>query len=121
MEYVPGPKVINLDNITPEPMMYQLTVNVLNTGANTEYIKSIWVEGSEPPGDGFDLPLGGDIELQPRQRFAATVDVEAIPNYASGVAAIVHLANGVEVVSEAEPLHASLLADVIAHNETVPD
>lgn len=42
----PGPKVISSNNITPEPMIYELTVNVLNAGAKTEFIKTIWVEGA---------------------------------------------------------------------------
>jgi hypothetical protein len=65
----PGPKVINLNNITPEPRIYELTVNVLNVGAKPEFIKAIWVEGSEPGGTGVDLPLDGDVELKPRARF----------------------------------------------------
>jgi hypothetical protein len=117
----PGPKVINLNNITPEPMIYELTVNVLNVGAKTEFIKAIWVEGVEPGGTGVDLPLDGEVELSPRARFAATVEAETIPNHDSGVVAIVHLASEVEVWSEVEQLHDKLMADVVAHNETVPD
>ncbi len=118
---LPGPKVINLNNITPEPMIYELTVNVLNAGARTEFIKTIWVEGAQPGGTGFDLTLDGDVELRPRARFAATVDAETIPNHDSGVVAIVHLASEVEVWSEVEQLHDALKADVVAHNESVPD
>lgn len=116
----PGPKVINLNNITPEPMIYELTINVLNVGAKTEFIKSIWVEGAEPGGTGFDLPLDEDVELRPRARSAATVDAETIPNRDSGVVAIVHLASEVEVWSEIEQLHDALKADLVAHNESVP-
>jgi hypothetical protein len=118
---LPGPKVINLNNITPEPMIYELTVNVLNDGARTEFIKSIWVEGAEPGGTGIDLSLDGDVELRPRARFAATVDAATIPNHDSGVVAIVHLASEVEVWSEVEQLSDRLMADIVAHNETVSD
>lgn len=117
----PGPKVINLNNITPEPVIYELTVNVLNAGARTEFVKTIWVEGAEPHGTGVDLPLDGDVELRPRARFAATIDAATIPNRDSGVVAIMYLASEVEVWSVVEHLHDKLMADVVAHNETVPD
>jgi hypothetical protein len=56
---LPGPKVINLNNITPEPMIYELTVNVLNDGLGPSSSSPSGSRGRSPVGQALASRLTG--------------------------------------------------------------
>jgi hypothetical protein len=110
------PRILSLDRpIPPDPMFYELAVNVINGGATTEFVKTLWIESGE---DGIDLSPENDIELQPHERWVRTLDVNELPVGAAehGFVAKVHLANGDEIVGQREVLVNGLRETAETHN-----
>jgi hypothetical protein len=115
-------RVINLNDpspIPPEPMFYELTVSVVNSGETTEFVKTLWVEKASG-GEGVDYSPNVDVELKPHSRWSTAIDAAELPDPEGGVVGIAHLANGTEIRSSVDHLIGSLNDDVERHNRGIP-
>jgi hypothetical protein len=110
-----APEVIDLSNIQPRPLFYELTVSVVNYAETTEFIKTLWIESGE---NGLDVSPAEDAELRPRSRWAVKIDARSLPDGAGdkGFVAIAHLANTEAIVSDTEQLVAGMMDDIEQHN-----
>jgi hypothetical protein len=107
----------DMEDERPVPLVYELTVNVVNTGETTERIRRVRIEAADHS-EGSDLMIDDDHELQPRARFPCTVLLAEIPKWESGFVAIATLADGEDVSSAVENADDDLLAHIEEHNQT---
>jgi len=113
------PRIQFLDEpIKPDPLFYELTVNVINSGETTEYVHTLLVE-TATTGEGCDYSPDEDQELKAHSRWSHVADAAGLPESDDGWVAIVRLANGREYRSSLIELDDVLRAGVTEHNSNL--
>jgi hypothetical protein len=109
---------LDIKNANQPRLYYQLTINVVNSGETTEFLKTLWVEPTAG-GQGVDYSPRADVELKPHSRWPVPISAANIPDPADGFLAIAHLAHGQEVTSPVEHLIDDLTERVEKHNRAL--